>query len=155
MNYKTAYSAAQRFSRKFLKSHPPILVGSLRRKEAIVNDIDFLIIGDSSSEVLSKIRSDPNVSILSAGTKTILLKYKNIRVDLFFTTKEDLIPAVLHYTGSKTFNIRIRRHAKAMGYKLNQYGLFDSKGKKIKVTTEKQIFKILGIDYKKPEDRDH
>lgn len=155
MEYKYAYSIAQRFSRKFLKSHPPILVGSLRRKEPIVSDIDLLIVGDSSADVLDKLRTDSNVTILSAGTKTIMLKYKTVRVDLFFASKDDVIPAVLHYTGSKTFNIRMRKHAKDLGYKLNQYGLYNNKGKKIKITTEKQIFKLLGVDYKKPEDRDH
>ena len=155
MDYEYAYKQAQSFSRKFLRSYPPILVGSLRRKESVVNDIDLLIVGDYSNDILIKLKNDKDIKILSAGSKTIMLIYKKNRVDLFFTSEENLIPALLHHTGSKIFNIRMRKQAKDLGYKLNQYGLFNNEGKKIKVKNEKDIFKILEMKYKKPEERDH
>jgi len=155
MDYQEAYKIAQSFSRKFLRSYPPILVGSLRRKEAVIGDIDLLIIGDASEPILNKLKANQDVTILSAGTKTIMIRYKKTRVDIFFTTKENLIPALLHHTGSKIFNIRMRKQAKDLGYKLNQYGLFNKKGIKINVSNEKEIFKILELPYKKPENRNH
>lgn len=156
MEYQDAYKIAQSFSRKFLRSYPPILVGSLRRKEPIVGDIDLLILGNFSEPILSKLNASKDIKILSSGTRTIMLTYKKkVRVDLFFANKEDLIPALLHHTGSKIFNIRMRKQAKDMGYKLNQYGLFNNNGVKIKVSSEKEIFKLLGMPYKKPENRDH
>lgn len=155
MDYQYAYKLARSFSRKFLKSYPPILVGSLRRKAEKIGDIDLLIIGDFSDVILSKLNESKEVKILSAGNKSIMLIYKKHRVDLFFTAKNSAVPALLHYTGSKIFNIRMRTQAKSLGYKLNQYGLFDKNGVSIKVYSEKDIFKKLNMEYKKPEERDH
>jgi DNA polymerase (family X) len=153
MDYKVGCKFAHIFMRKFLNEYETIIVGSLRRKLPKVKDIDFLIIGDHSKDILNKLNIK-DVIIISSGSKSIMLTYKKIRVDLFFTALSNIIPALLHYTGSKTFNIRIRKHAKNMGYKLNQYGLYKN-DKKIKLRNEKDIFKILNIEYKNPEDRTH
>jgi DNA polymerase (family 10) len=87
----------------------------------------------------------------------IYFREKNIKIDIFYTTKDALPYALLHYTGSKNFNIRVRSHAKSLGYKLNQYGLFDVKtGNQIIISkaSEKTILKKLGITYKEPHERD-
>ena len=51
----------------------------------------------------------------------------------------------------------MRIYAIKKGFKLNEYGLFKLKpngevGLKMKTSTEKDIFKILGITYVEPED---
>ena len=52
----------------------------------------------------------------------------------------------------------MRIYAIKKGFKLNEYGLFKLKpngevGLKMKTSTEKDIFKILGLTYVEPEDR--
>ena len=61
---------------------------------------------------------------------------------------------MLHHTGSKTFNIKIRVHAKKMGLKLNQYGIFKS-NKKIskKFKSERDILSYIGVKYLTPKER--
>ena len=55
-------------------------------------------------------------------------------------------------TGSKLFNINLRKKAKLLGYKLNEYGLYKNNNK-IKINSEKDIFEKLGLNYIKPKNR--
>ena len=59
---------------------------------------------------------------------------------------------LLHSTGSKYFNIYLRKKAISKSMKLNQYGLFKNK-KKIKTLTERSIFNILEEKYILPSRR--
>lgn len=137
-------------------------VGSYRRKAEMIGDIDLL----TTTELkLLKLTTITNVSkIISGGDKRISLiykckvgiKYKKVQIDLFYTKKSLLPFALLHHTGNKLQNIKLRKRANDMGYKLNQYGLFDlSTGLSIKhdVKNEKDIFDLLKKKYKKPEER--
>jgi DNA polymerase (family 10) len=157
MDYDFAYKLAKKFANKYFKNVDCYVVGSIRRHAPTVKDIDFLIIGDddTSYNIISSLSKNKNIKVLSSGNKKIMLTYYGKRVDIFFTSKSDLIPALLHFTGSKIFNIRMRQKAKQLGYTLNQYGLFDNDGNKIKLRNEKSVFKILGFDYKEPQDREH
>jgi len=84
--------------------------------------------------------------------KTLLVKYKNnyIKVDIFNTTKNNFVFAKFQYTASKMYNIRIRVHAKSMGYKLSQNGLYNLKtGKRISgIKNDRDIYRILKKKYK-------
>ena len=46
----------------------------------------------------------------------------------------------------------MRRKAKKLGYKLNEYGLYKNDDK-IEIKSEKDIFKKLEMHYLKPKDR--
>lgn len=80
------------------------------------------------------------------------------RIDLRFVPMESYYPAILYFTGSQQFNVRMRQVALEKGYTLNEYGLHHvhvvQKGKKIVVHSEKEIFDILGIVYLEPYERD-
>ena len=54
-------------------------------------------------------------------------------------------------TGSAEHNIKLSKRALAMGMKLSHKGLI--KNGKIVVSTEKEIFEALGMDYVPPEER--
>ena len=59
--------------------------------------------------------------------------------------------AAMHYfTGSKAHNIRMRERAIKLGYKLNEYGLYDSNDKQIAGADESEIFAKLGLPYIPP-----
>ncbi len=75
-----------------------------------------------------------------------------VQIDIFAS---DNIPvALMHYTGSKMFNIKTRAAAKKKGYKINQYGVFATKtNKKMDIRSEKDIFDLLGIKYLQPHER--
>ena len=86
------------------------------------------------------------------------------RVDIRFVPYYCFAPALLYFTGSMTFNTKMRNHALSKGYSLSEYGLrkmeFDKKqNKEVKgpieiVTTEEDVFKFLDYPYSTPQERD-
>ena len=66
---------------------------------------------------------------------------------------ESYYSAILYFTGSKEHNIKMREKAKNMGHTLNEWGLIKSNKSRFKITSEKDLFDILNIDYLEPEDR--
>ena len=80
------------------------------------------------------------------------------QVDLFLVEEKDLPYALFHYTGSSTYNIRTRAHAKAHGMLLNQYGVFDVNTKRrargsYSIKSERDLADFLGVSYRSPKDR--
>jgi len=76
------------------------------------------------------------------------------RIDIRAVPYQCFYPALIYFTGSKEFNIEIRRKALEKGYSLSEYGL-----KKIDDDTmtsfnsEKEIFDFLGLDFVEPTKR--
>jgi DNA polymerase/3'-5' exonuclease PolX len=71
---------------------------------------------------------------------------------------ESLAPALLYFTGSGEFNKNMRTFALKKGYTLNEYGIYKlnqdkTKGAKINVKTEEDVFKLLGMPYIEPNAR--
>ena len=146
------------------------IVGSYRRGAKNSGDID-VIITSKNPEVFKKYvdslkETDIILETLSYGnTKALViakLKDKTIarRVDFLYTTPEEYPFAVLYFTGSKAFNTVMRGHALKLGISLNEHGMYEKeKGKEkgakinIDIKTEEDIFKVLYLEYKKPEER--
>jgi len=77
------------------------------------------------------------------------------RIDIRFIPFDSYGASILYFTGSKTFNTKMRTHALGKGYSLNEYGLKRlSDNVLIPCKTEEEVFKILAYPYKKPEERD-
>lgn len=67
--------------------------------------------------------------------------------------------ALLSFTGSGHFNRSMRLWARKNGYSLSDHSIVkrfteDLTGDPIPVQTEEDIFKVLGLEYKTPEQRD-
>lgn len=78
------------------------------------------------------------------------------RIDIRYIPYESYYPALIYFTGSGAFNQRMRQHAKKLGYKLSEYGLFKKKDKEYKfisVSSEEDVFKKLNYEYLPPEKR--
>jgi DNA polymerase/3'-5' exonuclease PolX len=155
--------------------------GSYRREKTTSNDVDVLISHPDIKQKKDILNMKNNylqtfVNILKEDnfitddlieditTKYMgFFKYKNKpirRIDILFVPYISYPAALLHFTGSGEFNQRIRNIAKKNGYKLNEYGLFkitDGKtklyNKFIPVSSEKEIFDILDIEYLEPKER--
>jgi len=82
------------------------------------------------------------------------------RIDMLTVPPVEWPFALIYFTGSGHFNRSMRFWAGKRGYSLSQHGLrvnygYDNKGPYIAgITTEKQIFEALGLEYRPPEDRD-
>lgn len=90
-------------------------------------------------------------------------KEKNFLFDIRFTKPEEWGACMVFYTGPMELNIIQRSKAKKMGLMLNERGIFkrstDEKGKlaagqKLGGETEESVYKVLGMDYMTPQERD-
>jgi DNA polymerase/3'-5' exonuclease PolX len=76
------------------------------------------------------------------------------RVDIRLIPMISYFPALLYFTGSYELNQKMRFNAKKLGYKLNEYGLYDLKtDEMIVVTSEQEIFELLKMNYLMPKER--
>ena len=80
---------------------------------------------------------------------------RNRRIDIRCFNIEEYYAAILYFTGSKNFNVLIRQKANSLGLSLNEYGLTNTKtGEVTTLTSEKELFDILDINYLDPTERD-
>jgi len=128
--------------------------GSLRRGRETVGDLDML----SADPRASKLAVDyPGVErvIESGRTKTSVLLKNGVQMDIRVVKRDEYGAALLYFTGSKEHNILLRSLSMDRGWKLNEYGLVDSKtGKKVAGKTEAQVYSALGLAYIPPELRE-
>lgn len=123
--------------------------GSIRRGKPDAGDVDLVIIGDSGLPD----RQREVCGSLKNGNPAKKLLHRGVQVDITVTTPESWGAALCHCTGSKEWNIVQRSKAIALGYKLNQYGLFDG-DKQIAGATEEGMYKALEMKWTEPKDRE-
>ena len=76
------------------------------------------------------------------------------RIDIMYTKSQEYPFAILYFTGSMEFNVKMREELLKRDLSLNEYGIkSDGKNVKHNCETEKDVFKYLGYDYVEPEDR--
>ena len=131
------------------------IVGSLRRKSPMVNDIDLQVIGNPID--IQNLFWAKGIEIKSGDTKRQIYELKSgVMINIFYTSRDAWGSSLMHNTGSKTYNIRRRLRSQAEGYKLNQYGVWDEEGIQVDDgvwDTEKKIYDFFGWTYVEPEDR--
>lgn len=137
--------------------------GSFRRHRPDVRDIDILIcisdldkanavVGSLVKALKSKATAEGKrkayVNFMVAGEERML--------DLNFCTEQEYGCALLHFTGSKDFNVACRNIALKRGFTLNQYSLDNnSTGKSKQFASERDVLSFLGIEWVPPECRDY
>jgi DNA polymerase (family 10) len=132
--------------------------GSLRRMRETVHDIDILVASSRPGRVMDAFVGIPGVErVLARGeTKTSVLLANDLQADLRVVDLESWGAALAYFTGSKEHNIRLRERAIKRGLKLNEYGLFDAKDKRVASREETDIYDALGLPWIPPvlrEDR--
>ena len=167
--------------------------GSMRRGRDTVGDIDVLIAEDDAAaavragEVFTTL---PGVqTVLAKGStkcsvrmtamhdsrweaaeeasqgETVAAAGPSVQVDLRVVPAAAFGAALMYFTGSKEFNIKLRSRALAMGLTLNEYGLFpndpDAEGSPqsrgivpVAAKTEAEIFAALHLVEVTPEQRE-
>ncbi|MGC8679794.1 MAG: DNA polymerase/3'-5' exonuclease PolX [Candidatus Micrarchaeia archaeon] len=133
-----------------------MIAGSTRRMRETVGDLDILAISSKQNEVMDFFVSLDDVDrVISKGpTKTTVWLKEGLSCDLRVLEPESFGAAVQYFTGSKEHNIELRQIAISKGYKLNEYGLFDKKGRNVGGSDEKSIYEQLGLQYIPPEMRE-
>lgn len=129
--------------------------GSLRRQKETVRDIDILAISNNPAKIMDTFTRLPNVAtVLAKGeTKASIRTKDDVQVDCRVVEEKSFGAALLYFTGSKNFNIKIRKLAIKKGLKVNEYGVF-RKNRFVVGRTEDEIFKLLKMPYIEPELRE-
>jgi DNA polymerase (family 10) len=129
--------------------------GSLRRQKETVRDIDILVISSKPKKVMSAFTKLPMVKDIQAEgeTKASVRTNDGVQVDCRVVEEKSFGAALLYFTGSKNFNIKLRQMAIKKGLKVNEYGIF-KKEKFVAGRTEEEIFKLFGMPYIEPELRE-
>ncbi len=136
------------------------LAGSLRGRKETIGDIDIIACAQRKNwkKIMSKILKIHNFGrILASGETKIsfLLKKGHSQVDIRLVNEGEYGAALLYFTGSKEHNVKLRSWAKARGWKLNEYGVFDAKtDKKLAGKTEEEIYEWFDMQYIPPELRE-
>ena len=139
--------------------------GSYRRGAVDSGDIDILFTCKDKKKYVqfidSLIESKYLVKELARGPS----KYNGIcrygknpcrRIDIMYTKPEEYPFAVLYFTGSKEFNVKMRADLLERGMTLNEHSLKYTETKKPvdhKFISEEDIFSYLGMEYVHPCDR--
>jgi len=130
--------------------------GSLRRRKEVVKDIDIVASTEKPTELMDFFISLPEVEevVAKGETKSTVRLKCGINMDLRVVADKEFPYALNHFTGSREHNTAIRHRAKAMGIKVNEYGLF--RGEELILCKEEEdIYKVLGLAYIPPELREN
>lgn len=147
-----------------------IICGSYRRGLDFSSDIDILLYNSqllTMDDVKKSNMLNDYVKLLTKNkfivdnitnnnvTKYMgFAKWENVirRIDIRLIPYESIYTALVYFTGSYELNRIMRKKAKELGYKLNEYGLYKN-NELIHITSEKELFKKLGMKYLKPTKR--
>jgi DNA polymerase/3'-5' exonuclease PolX len=146
-----------------------VIVGSYRRGRPDSGDIDMLIrttdaavdAGKALADYVKQLRDAGYVKeVLAIGSHKCLAisqlpGEKARRLDLLVTPPEEFPFAVLYFTGSDGFNVRMRQLALERGFTLNEHALTHVKtGKTVGgIKSEADIFAALKMEWREPVDR--
>lgn len=129
--------------------------GSVRRSRETVHDIDILAETDHGPELVQIFTKMPGVTqVLGAGdTKGSVVMEGRFQVDLRAVPGVSYGAAQQYFTGSKEHNVHLRELAKKLGYKINEYGVFEGE-EKIAGENEEELYRLLGMEWIPPELRE-
>jgi len=127
-------------------------LGSLRRRNPTVGDIDIAVSTNNSEKVIEHFMKYPEIDdVLSKGDKKVSVVLKNdIQVDLRTSDPAAYGSMMQYFTGSKQHNIILRTYSLEKGKSLSEYGI-TYRNKLYKFSTEEEFYKFLDMQYIPPE----
>ncbi len=133
------------------------ICGSARRAKEIVGDLDILVTSKFPQKAIDFFVQLPLIQkILAKGpTKANVIIKNGLEIDLRVVKPESFGAALHYFTGSKSHNIHIRRLGMERGLRINEYGVYKTKGLvRIGGEKEKEVFKAIGLPWIPPEIRE-
>ena len=158
-NSRIRWSAADELAetlREHLQACPAVerieLAGSYRRGRETVGDLDLLVISTKPADVMDCFAEFPQweQTLVRGDTKMSIRVLNSFQVDLRVVKQESFGAAWQYFTGSKDHNVAVRGHAKQLGMKVNEYGVFKVDGdQEVRVAgaTEKEVYEVLGLPH--------
>lgn len=159
----------------FHKTSKCEIVGSYRRQAHDSGDIDVIVSFNDDKippnfmkKLIEHFQDNqyvPYDGIFALGTKKFMGMCKLPtektfrRLDILITSLKEYPFALLYFTGSGEFNVKMREYANTIGYSLNEKKLTkignenDEEELHVVISNEKDIFDFLKIQYLSPQDR--
>jgi DNA polymerase (family X) len=136
--------------------------GSLRRGKSTFKDIDILLVpraGAAPETIRETIialadAAEDGPAVIGAGDTKVSLRRQGLQVDFRIVPEESYPSALQHFTGSREHNTLLRSRAKAMGLKMNEYGVFGKDGAALPVTEEAGVYAAVGLPWIPPDIRE-
>ena len=133
--------------------------GSYRRGKETVGDLDMLVDSSDPATVMQHFGTfDEITSVIAQGDTKMSVRLENeFQVDLRVVPKKSFGAALQYFTGSKDHNVLIRSRAKQMGLKINEWGVYETRGEKekwIAGKTETDVYETLNLPCFEPEIRE-
>lgn len=145
---------------QFLRSIPEVVdaetAGSVRRMRSTIGDLDLVAASNDPGKAMEAFVSQPHVSaILSQGEFKSSVEFNNrIRSQIWIQPPERWGTALIHATGSKDHNVRLREMALDKGLSLSEKSFLREDGSEILCASEEEVYKTLGLPWIPPEMRE-
>lgn len=132
------------------------VAGSIRRRKNTIGDIDLVVQSDDGKTVFSEVAGwDAVDEVLARGDTKLSVRADTFQIDVRVVDDREFGAALQYFTGSQEHNIALRSRAKELGYKLNEYGLWNREtGDYVAGGTEREIYNHLGVEYPEPHERE-
>lgn len=163
MDLASALKAADEFI-KPLRGNPYAkdvsACGSLRRMKETIGDIDILVTSPNPDKIMDAFSGLPGVKDITAKgpAKSSVITKEGSQVDLRVVDEDSFGAALVYFTGSKNFNIKLRQLAIKKNLKVNEYGVFkvSKSGRETYLCgkSEEEVFSCLGLQFIEPELRE-
>lgn len=136
-----------------------IVAGSYRRRKETVGDLDILVTcrKGSKEKVMTRfVEYDDVEQVVSQGkTRSTIILKSGLQVDLRAVAAVSYGAALHYFTGSKAHNIAVRKMGQKKNLKINEYGVFDNRDKRIAGKTEREVYEKVDLPCIEPEMREH
>jgi DNA polymerase (family 10) len=153
------------------------IAGSLRRRKRVVNDIDIVVIPkfvETSDDTLfgepvrDNLLDRKLAQLCLLGELIIEANGPRIKrfvrivdgdttpIDIYIAHEQSWSTTLLIRTGSRVHNIKLAKKAMVLHMRLlgDGSGLLTAGGTIIPVQSEEEIFQLLGLSYRSPEERE-
>jgi len=138
-------------------------VGSFRRGNSNMGDIDLLIMKDDSFDLQNYINKLKEIGYIKEILSLGKVKFSGIvkidnnparQLDILISPKEEYYYSLLYFTGSAEFNIGLRNYIKnKYNISLSEHGFKEEIIKIPLMNSEKDIFNFFNIKYVEPVKR--
>ncbi|EQD68069.1 protein, containing PHP domain protein [mine drainage metagenome] len=125
-----------------------VVAGSYRRGRESIGDLDLLVSSRQPEVALERFARYPDLGavVLRGPTKVTIRLRDGLQVDLRVVDPGSFGAAEQYFTGSKDHNVRLRGRARALGLKINEYGVFRGE-ERIAGTTEEEVYRSVGLPW--------
>ncbi|MCU0484013.1 MAG: PHP domain-containing protein, partial [Chloroflexi bacterium] len=140
--------------------------GSYRRRRETIGDLDLLVETRDPAAVVRRLTSLPMVeAVLGSGPRQAAVRLAaGPRVDVMTMPPGEAGTYLVHFTGSKEHNVRLRAIARDRGWSLSELGFarLDESGTVVAgpdaelrtFASEAEVYRFLGLDEVPPELRE-